>query len=173
MPDVDSLGVMHTVRDEWRKFVAPVPARKQDELYDTIGEIFASARRYRGLREALASIYLNGRPVMRDGYGESLVRLHALWNSETSLPEELAPKLPTDFEGWTDYLATWAETCQRNRSLREAGRARETTLAADADRLRTTLVWVLQQLGAFERTERPTPPTPAGTRGEGGRGGPG
>jgi hypothetical protein len=161
MPDVDILGIVHTVLEDWKRWVAPVPARKHKALYATLGELFASARRYRGLREALAALYLNARPVLWDGYGESLVRLHALWARDTSLPTRLSERLPADPEVWTDFLATWAETCQAEPDLRAAGLAREAALSTDAARVRATLVRVLEQMGAFERDARPTPAPPS------------
>lgn len=161
MPDVDILGIVHTVLDEWGRWVAPVSARKHKALYATLGDLFASARRYRGLREALAALYLNADPVLWDGYGESRARLHALWDRDTSLPAPMSERLPTDPDAWTDFLASWAETCQEEPDLRAAGLAREATLTSDAARVRATLVWVLEQMGAFERDARPSPPPAA------------
>jgi hypothetical protein len=157
MPDVDTLGIAHDVLDEHRRWVAPVPTSKQKSLYKAIGERFADARRYRGLREALAACYVNADPVLWDGYGESLVRFHALWDAHASTPAKLAEDLPRDADDWTDYLAAWVKKVAKDRELRDRGLTRQATLAADAARVRARLVWVLEQLGAFERTKRPAP----------------
>ncbi|MEM7311011.1 MAG: hypothetical protein AAF682_30355, partial [Planctomycetota bacterium] len=157
MPDVDTLGIVHDALDEWRKWKAPVAPSKHKSLYGTIGDVFAEARRYRGLREALASVYLTGEPVMRDGYGESRIRFHSLWDKHRSVPPPVGDALPRDPEEWTDFLAEWATTVQRDRELRAAGKRRGEQLAADGARVRATLVWVLEQLGAFERKARPKP----------------
>ena len=170
MPDVDCLGIVHTVLDEWKRWPSPVPTSRQKSLYREIGELFAEARRYRGLREALAACYLVAEPVMHDGYGESLQRLHALWDHHGAQPAPLAEELPTSAKAWTDYLADWAEACMDDRSLREGGDRRRDTLAADAQRVRATLVWVLEEFGAFERRAkpRPEPQTPPPDDGVGG-----
>ncbi len=160
MPDVDTLGIVHTVLDDWRKWKAPVPPRQHRELYATIGDIFAGARRYRGLREALAAAYLSGSPAVRDGYRESLVRFHALWDKHASTPANVLPELPRSPEDWTDFLQELADECEKDRDLREAGKRRQAALDADAATVRATLVWVLEQFGAFERKRKPDPPPP-------------
>jgi hypothetical protein len=157
MPDVDTLGIAHDVLGEKRRWVAPVPQGKQKSLYDAIGAAFSDARRYRGLREALASCYVNAAPVLRDGYGESLVRFHALWDKHRSTPAELAAALPRDAEAWVDFQSKWSREVGKQKALRDAGLTRQATLAADAVRVRAALVYVLRELGAFERTARPQP----------------
>ena len=42
MPDVECLGIVHDLLDDWKTWKAPV--RKQESLYDAIGELFVKAR---------------------------------------------------------------------------------------------------------------------------------
>ena len=175
MPDVDVLGIVHTVLDEWDRYVAPVPGSKHQRLYSEVGELFTAARRYRGLREAIASTYLIGTPLSPDGYNSALVRFHAMWETHRSDPAALAKELPAESEAWTGFLEGWAERCREDPELYRAAVRRQEALTADSARVRATLVWVLEQLGAFERTERPplpkpkaAEPKPAGSGTEGG-----
>jgi hypothetical protein len=157
MPDVDSLGIVHDVLDEWRRWVAPVPASRHDALYERIGELYLDARRYRGLREALADLYLIGEPAELGTYETSRTRLHALWDHHRSDPAELAAELP-DAKRWEAYLRDWNKRCLRDSKLVAAGRTREATLAADARAVTATLAWVLGELGAFEEPATPRAP---------------
>jgi hypothetical protein len=157
MPDVDCLGVVHTIDDEWKRWVAPVPAARQDELYEVVGEHFARARRHRGLRTALAMTYLAGNPRLRDGYPAHLERLHSLWDKHASMPEDLALALP-DPEGWAEFLEAWSIEVDHSLELTRAGQVRRATLQADAGRVRALLVRILTELGALERKARPALP---------------
>lgn len=157
MPDVDTLGIVHCVLDEPRRWIAPVPARKHRELYDTIGGIYVDARRYRGLREAMASVYLIGTPVLNDGYEPSLVRFHALWDRHISSPEKLRTILPTANDRQM-FLTDWVSRCGRNPKLIDQGEKRREMLVRNAALVRSRMVWVLEELGAFERKRRPRPP---------------
>lgn len=163
MPDVDTIGIAHTALNK-KKWVAPVAASKQKSLYDAIGKAFADARRYRGLREALAACYLNAAPVMWDGYSESLPGFHALWDKHAADPALLAKELPRTAKDWTDYLGDWAKEVGKDSKLWEAGQGRQLRLKADGEAVRGKLVWVLGELGAFERKEAPagTGSVPAG-----------
>jgi hypothetical protein len=159
MPDVDCLGIVHTIDDEWKRWVAPVPPSRQDALYEVVGEHFSRARRHRGLRTALAMTYLSGDARLRDGYPAHLERLHSLWDRHASMPEELARVLP-DPAGWAEFLEAWSIEVDRSLELTRAGQVRRATLQADAGKLRALLVHILTELGALERTARPAPPKP-------------
>ena len=150
MPDVDCLGIVHVVLDDWSTWRSVVPERQHDALYERIGELFQDARRHRGLRNALARCYLAGEVVLRDGYAVHLERFHALWDSVSSSPEELAAKLP-DAKGWSAFLAGWDERCKAEPELLEQGRRRRATLVRDAGAVRRTLLGILRDSGALER----------------------
>lgn len=163
MPDVDVLGIVHTVLDDWTSYRAPVPSSKHKKLYARVGDVFRAARRYRGLREAFARAYLIGTPVSPDGYGEAFGRFHALWDVHGSDPGALVEELPVEADDWGAFLEDLAERCRKDEELWRQGVNRQATLEADRARVRGMLVWVLEQLGAFEREERPAPPPPPPT----------
>jgi len=146
MPDVDTLGVIHEVLDDWSTWKAPV--RKQASLYDRIGELFADARRHRGLRHALARSYLTGDVVLRDNYQLNLDRLHALWDMNSSEPKTLAKRLPAA-EDWEDWLDQTFSRINKDEALWAAGLGRRATLVADAARVRATLARVMREYGAL------------------------
>ena len=171
MPDVDCLGIVHDLLDDWGSWVAPVPANAHDELYSTLGRHFVQARRYLGPRRALARLYLTGTPVIEGGYDADLDGYHALWEAHASDPDRLVRALPSP-EGWTAFLEThWAGLkAEPERFLR--GQERRRALEEDALRVRARLVAILTELGAFERRARPEPPEPPPRPGEaGGSGG--
>jgi len=157
MPDVDVLGIVHELTPDVRRWVAPIPGTRHDEVYDHVGRLFAPARRYRALRTALAWCYLRGSVELRDGYTLHLDRLHALWDAYASTPAELAAVLP-DAAGLETFLESWGLACEENPEVIERGRRRRAQLDLDADLVRATLVRALERHGALERTKRPAPP---------------
>jgi len=148
MPDVDTLGIVHTVLDEWSEWKAPVPSgSKQRSLYEQVGELFTTAHRHRGLRVALARTWASGRPVLRDGYAPSLNAFHLVWEEAGSDPLILAEDLPSE-RRW----ARWIEKAQKRaerRSGEELVELRRGTLEGNAWTVRFTLEWVLEGYGAF------------------------
>jgi hypothetical protein len=162
MPDVDILGVVHDVDNQWKRWVAPVPASQHDALYEHVGALFQDARRHRGLRTALAMCYLAGSAKLRDGYAGHLDGLHSLWDAHASTPELVRAQLP-DVDHWSEFLEHWGERCDKDRELGAAGVNRRRTLDHDAAQLRALVVGRLTELGALERKQRPKPkPVPAG-----------
>lgn len=149
-PDVEALGIVHDVLGDWKRWVAPVPGDAQDELYATLGDLFQRARRFRGLRSALADLYAMSAPPNADGYEASRHRLHALWEHALSEPEQLAPLLPRA-EGWRAFLEGWDKSCAADEELSAIASSREATLALGEAEVRRTLAWVLRELGARER----------------------
>ena len=150
MPDVDNLGIVHTVLDEWKKWKPPVSAgSKQRSLYDTVGELFTEARRHRGLREALARTWAIGTPVLRDGYGPSLDALHWAWEDAGGDPTELAGDLPSSRK-WSSWIEKARKKAAKKSGV-ESVQIRRGTLDADAWTVRRTLEWVLTEYGAFDR----------------------
>jgi hypothetical protein len=155
MPDVDALGIVHTVLGDWKTWRAPVPASKHEALYDRIGELFVPAQRHRGLRHAIASCYLAGSAVLRDGYTDQLDNFHALWEDCRSTPAEMAKRLPPAAKR-SEFLAAWTATCHAKGAVWQAGLARHKTLDREAEAVRTLL---LRLLGEF------TPPSAGGKPG--------
>lgn len=157
MPDVDTLGIVHTLDDEWKRWRAPVSPGKLDDLYERIGAHFEDARRHRGLRVALARTFLVGSADMRDGYGAHLTALHALWDQHASTPDKLAPDLP-EVDDWAGFLEELASEVQDDEDLAAAGLYRLQLLDWEGWRVRDLMVGVLRDTGAFERKRRPPLP---------------
>lgn len=153
MPDVDCLGIVHEVVGDWNTWSAPVPASAQDALYRRIGSLFREAHRHRGLRRALAQVYLAGAPALRDGYAALLDELHALWESASSTPSELRARLP-GAAGWDAFLAEWQARLASEPELLRKGRARRAVLEADAQAVRAAFARVLLAFQASLPTEK-------------------
>jgi hypothetical protein len=170
MPDVDNLGLVHAITGKRGRWKAPVPASQHDELYDLVGELFADARRYRGLREALAQTFLVGTAALETSYAPHLLRLHGQWEEYGSQPADLAKVLPRS-DDWADYLERWARRFDKDAKRLQKARTRVAQLDWDRTQVRALLVRILQEYGAFERTARPQPkpPKPAPGDGAGGR----
>jgi hypothetical protein len=165
MPDVDNLGIVHELLDDWKSWIAPVPGTQHDEFYDTVEELFVRAQRYRGLREALARAYLRGSAVPGDAYRANLVVLNAIWESVSSTPSALVGELP-GAEDRDDYVEGWHKRLEEDSELEATARKRIAWLDASRDEVRGVLVRVLRELGAFDPPP-PPPPLPSGG-GEGG-----
>lgn len=149
-PDVDTLGIVHTVLDEWKKWEAPVLSiSKQRKLATQIEEIFVPAHNHRSLRTALARVYLIGNPVLRDGYAANLDRFHALWELHSSTPAELYKDLPASNK-WEKFLKDWVNRCKRDKKLFTAGGNRRWRLEEDARTARSTMVWVMREYGLID-----------------------
>lgn len=149
MPDVECLGIVHDLKDDWKRWVAPVSERKQGSLYELIGEEFSKARRYRGLRTAIGRTWLNGNAVLRDGYESSLLNFHSLWDKHEGVPAPVLKELPK-VGSWERWLKSWSGRVRRSKKLREAGENRRQWLVYDADRVRRTLVGVMIEYGAIK-----------------------
>jgi hypothetical protein len=147
MPDVDCLGVIHTVLDDWKTWSAPVKAKEQDPLYERIGELFNDAYLHRSLRHALARTFLGGSVVLRDGYTMQINRLHTLWEENASTPKELVQMLP-DAESYGDFLDEWGRLTDKHPEKLAAGKRRRGTLDQGHATIRATLVRVLEELEA-------------------------
>lgn len=157
MPDVDILGVVHTLLGIHDRWIAPVPDREHNELYATVGKLFRSAQRHKGLRSAIAATFLEGSPKLPGSYPTSIERFHGLWESCASTPAQVAKLLP-DPEHWSEFLVECSTRMSGDPKLLAAAQSRQATLAADALAVRALLLRLLEQRGAFERKERPAPP---------------
>lgn len=147
MPDVDTLGIVHEVLGEWKRWVAPVPGNEQAPLYKTIGDLFKNAQRARELRTQLADLFLFPFAPARPGYETQIQNLQALWASVDSDPHRLAPLLP-DGQGRDAFLAALLDRCQKDYDYYSQGRARASQLRRDGEELRKVLGAALDQGGA-------------------------
>jgi hypothetical protein len=152
MPDVDTLGVIHDVLDDWHTWTSVVPAEAQPSLYGRIAELFQLAHHHRSLRHNLARAYLCGSTELRDGYQHNLDRFHTLWETARSIPAELAQRLP-DAAGWHDFLQGWSDQLDGDIPLFLKGVNRHFTLDNDARLVREKLLWVLDQYGAYQKLD--------------------
>jgi hypothetical protein len=143
-PDVDTLGIVHTVLGDWKTWRAPVDAKKQEKLFDTIGGLFVAAQRHRGLRHALAMTFLEGSAVLGEGYQPALDNLHALWEDTKSTPSELLPRLPESAQR-DAFLAEWTKRCKANASLWEAALTRHRTLDEDGQAVKKLVLRILDE----------------------------
>jgi len=161
MPDVDTLGIVHTLLPNVDTWKAPVPASQQDDLYRAIGERFVLLHHHRSLRHALARTYLNGSETLRDGYGPARDNLHALWEDCASTPETLRARLPKA-EDWTTFLEAWAKACAAPDSPYAAGVRRRTTLDAEAAAVRACVLRGLAEFGVLDAGTKPAAPPSEG-----------
>jgi hypothetical protein len=159
MPDVDVLGIVHDLRDEWKKWIAPVAPMDQDDLYKAVADLFVPAHAYRGLRTALARTYLSGSVELRDGYANHIDRLHALWDAHASTPREVAALLP-DSQQVAEFTANWALKVEEDPALRQSGAVRHAQLDRDRADVRAFFAQVLKDCGALERASKPAPREP-------------
>jgi hypothetical protein len=144
MPDVDTVGLMHVVLDDWETYSAVVPPNQMAELYGRIGALFLDIHRQRGLRHAFAQSFLCGTTELRDGYQGHLDRFHALWEEASSTPATLAAKLP-DAAAWASTLQTWTDEMARDELRFLRGVRRRYFLDANAQAVRDLLYQLLDQ----------------------------
>jgi hypothetical protein len=156
MPDIDVLGVVHELRDEWKKWIAPVPPSEQDDAYKAVADLFVPIHAYRGVRTALARTYLSGSVELRDGYANHIDRLHALWDAHASTPNAVAALVP-DSQGVAEFVANWALQVEEHPELRQAGAVRHAQLDRDRADVREFFAEILKDCGALERTAKPAP----------------
>ena len=155
MPDVDCLGIVNTVLDDWTTWTSVVPGHRQESLYQRIGELFQPAHRHRELRVAIAATFLEANPGLCCGYEGSIGNFHALWEDCASTPATLRARLPSA-DGWKDFLAGWVERCTKDGALYQRGLARQATLASEGATIRAVLDGVLEEYGAFARLRKAT-----------------
>jgi hypothetical protein len=148
MPDVDALGFVHEVLDDWKTWWAPIPSSEHESLYKMIAEHFERARKYRSLREAVADAFLVSAPVARYGFEAQRTNLHALWAEHGSDPAMLAPVLP-GAEDRERFIGDWIARCKQEAALWRKGRMRENQLRTDAEAVRESLVGALRAAGAL------------------------
>jgi len=154
MPDVDVLGVIHDVLGDWKKWKAPIPGGAQKKAYDAVGELFLSAFHHRRLREALAANYLRGKAVAADTYAPNVLAFSALWENAQGDPDKLVKELPAT-KDWDKFMKGLTSDIAKKKSFREAGQNRLAWFEGERYLVKSKLVWVLQEFGAFERKSLP------------------
>ena len=93
MPDVECLGMLHDLEDDWHSFVAPVPGRKQRPLYDRLGSTTRSSASTGP--SGRPGAHLSGaEPVLPGSYGPSVLRLTASGSSRAATPSAWARTCP-------------------------------------------------------------------------------
>jgi hypothetical protein len=155
MPDIDTLGILHDVYDDWKSFKAPVPGGKQKKLYEKIGVAFLEAKHHRELLEAVVVNYMRGNAIPTNTYTPNSLALNALWEGFDNSPEAFRKDLPSP-KKWEKYLKDLVKKTKK-KSFREQGQGRLTWFEGDRWRVKSTLVWVLREFGAMDRTELPEP----------------
>ena len=148
MPDIDVLGVVHTVLDDWKTWVAPVPDTQHSRLYGKVGELFLDARRHRELREALARAYFNAEPVYPGRFTRSDdLRFHGFWEFHSSAPEAAAEDLPeAPEEARDDWLRLQFTRLGEDADLLSRTRGRLQGLQSSKDLVRARLQAVMADL---------------------------
>ncbi|MFT7671148.1 MAG: hypothetical protein ACI8X5_003864, partial [Planctomycetota bacterium] len=140
--DVDCLGIIHDLKDDWKSYKAPVPESRQKKLYDEVGEQFKLINRHRGLRHAMAQCFLIGYPALRDGYGANLDRLHGLWDKHESTPTQLLDDLPNT-KDWQKFIESWVKKFDKSKKLKAAGITRRDTLHNDGLWVRKKMIDIM------------------------------
>jgi hypothetical protein len=142
MPDVECLGIVHDLLDDWKTWKAPV--RKQDSLYDAIGELFVQAQRHRGLRHALAVSYMTAGKEPLAEYGSNHMQFHALWEDCSSTPSALIERLPGQ-KAWRKFLEDWRDEVKESDALQARAQVRWTTLSQAEGRTRELCLRILRE----------------------------
>lgn len=142
MPDVECLGIVHDLLDDWKTWKAPV--RKQDSLYDAIGELFVQAQRHRGLRHALAVSYMTAGKEPLAEYGSNHMQFHALWEDCSSTPSALIERLPGQ-KAWRNFLEDWRDEVKESDALQARAQVRWTTLSQAEGRTRELCLRILRE----------------------------
>jgi hypothetical protein len=160
-PDVDTLGIVHTVLGDWKTWKAPVPAIQHEKLFEKIGAIFLAAQRHRDLRHALASTYVVGSAAPGGGYEGYVDNFHALWEDVKSTPADLLPRLPTS-EKRGEFLAAWTERCHKDPDLWTTAVRRHKTLDGEGTAVRDLLLRILDEFSPKEGTAKESGAKPGG-----------
>ncbi len=147
MPDVECLGLLHTLENDWKSFVAPV--RKQEALYKRIEKLYVPVQRQRALQEALARCYLIGTPVLDAGYGGTEDFLSDLWEQSASTPSKVKSELP-DSKGWKKWMEKGQKKLRSKKKRRVAAQNRRAYLAQGEWNVRSIWVRVLQGMGTLK-----------------------
>ena len=151
MPDVDTLGLVHTLLDDWDTWEAPVQGHEQEPLYRTIGKEYARARAYREPREVAVECLLRADPPARKGYDLSSYHgnFHALWALHGNDPVAMGATWP-NADGWRDYIDPFVKRCKTEPKVWDPGIERKKALEASEKPLREALIQALREAGALD-----------------------
>ncbi len=154
MPDVDVLGILHTLEPETRVHRAPLPQSLHKDLYPRVERLFVPLRRQRGLRESAARVYLEPEPVLIDGFGRGhAMAFHALWVAAGEDPATLAALLPSEEDGvWDGFIAAVQQALGRDEERLHRSRQRQAAL--EADRARLAQLFAVAVQGEAERAAK-------------------
>jgi hypothetical protein len=153
MPDVDTLGLWHSLRDDWKTYVAPV--RNPDPLYKALGQSFLVVSHHRGLRHALALCFLEAEPAIGT-LGGQLANLQLAWFRAHGTPAELAPTLPAEAK-WQAYFSALASAVQTDPEAFQAAELRRAALATAAKVVRETALAGLNEFHAYQKLDAAQP----------------
>lgn len=169
MPDVECLGIIHALEDDWTTYVAPVSPSQHSGLYAKIAKHFSGYRKHRDLRMALARSYLHTEIDLPAGYRPVRDTLHGIWELHGAQPSALAGDLPSN-DDWKVWIERTGNKVATNQDLvaRRLGRVQE--LSRSKDWARRTFQGILTEYGAFE-SKAPAadeaPPSDGGTPDDG------
>ena len=149
MPDVECLGLLHTLLDDWKSFVAPVSGGQQRPLYAKIEALFVPLQRSRGLQISLARTYLIASPVLHDGYQATELCLHSLWETQQSDPGKLREELPPS-DKWEKWFKAAQKKLRGDQELAQAAENRRQYLAYGEFQVRAVWQRVLEGMGTLE-----------------------
>ena len=149
MPDVECLGILHTLRDDWKSFVAPVPGHRQAALYKQIEELYVPMHRARALQVALARAYLIASPALSDGYAGTENFLHLTWEESSSDPRALKEALPAS-EEWEKWMREGQQRLRKEEGALAKALGRREHLRFGESQVRRAWVRVLQGMGTLE-----------------------
>jgi hypothetical protein len=134
MPDVDTLGIVHEVLDDWQRWVAPVPAEQHPALYKVVGGLYQRAKRARELRTILAEALLLPQPRARESADLPAGSAHALWAVLEDDPRRLLAMLPAADKAEA-FLKELDQRVRRDPQYSH-GRQRAARLRSDGELLR-------------------------------------
>lgn len=153
MPDVECLGIVHRLDDDWKTYVAPVNARLHRRLYGQIGDHYVPYKAYRDMREAIARTYVTYEPTLPTGYATTRDKLHGFWERAASDPEALGQTLPKPSK-WREWFAKEGRAVDQDDELRGRTRGRMAALRKSGQWARRTFHGILVEYGAFEEPDK-------------------
>ena len=171
MPDVECLGIVHSLDDDWKTYVAPVNARLHSRLYAQISEHYVPYKAYRDMREAIARTYVTYEPVLPTGYSTTRDNSTASGSDPVPDPAALAKTLP-DADDWRAWFAREGRAVDQDDELRGRTRgavrcASRASGPADLPRHPRRVRGLRDEEGRWRRrlTPRPRPERPVRRRG--------
>ena len=148
MPDIDTLGIIHVVLNDWETWTDPVSGTEQKSLYTRIGKLFNEARSYREPRESAVDCLLSADPIPRKGYHSLHGNFQALWAANDYDVAKVGDILP-DSEGWERYIKKWVKRC-KDQATWDKGLDYRKELEESEKALRAALVDALREAKALE-----------------------